>query len=339
MSPKTQTICTIGPASEKPHVLEKLIEIGMDIARINFSHASYEQFLKVKKLIDQFCEKHNKSVKMLMDLRGPRMRCGELPDEGIELVEGKEVIFSTDPANKQAIFIDDEYLHEDIKKDHPIYLSNGDLELVVTEIEDTEIKAVVIRGGILYSRKGVNVPETDLTTSGITDKDKRDIEFAIQHKIDYIALSFVKDGENVKEYKTLTGHTPIQIISKIERKQALNNLEGIIKESDIIMVARGDLGIEVDLEKLPLIQKDIIKKANNFGRPSIVATQMLISMVNHYRPTRAEVSDVANAVLDGAGYLMLSDETAFGKFPVEALEYLIKTVLVTERFLEKQESR
>lgn len=332
---RVQIICTIGPASEKPEILEQLILSGMDVARFNFSHATFSQYTQSKRLIESFNKKHNKSVQTLMDLQGPRMRVGVLPDEGVELKDGDIILFSTNSLKQNAIFINHSALHEDIEVKHPLYLANGELELVVVEKNGTEIKARVVRGGLLYSRKAVNVPETDLSISGITEKDIKDIEFGIKSGVDLIALSFVKDAQDLKFLREKINDPKIKIISKIERKQALINLEEIIDASDLVMVARGDLGIEVALEEIPLLQKEIILTAKRHGKPSIVATQMLLSMVTHARPTRAEVSDVANAVLDGADYVMLSEETAFGKYPIEACEFLLKTVRHVEEFQKK----
>lgn len=332
MDNKTKTICTIGPACNTPETLEKLVFNGMDFARFNFSHAHYDQFKIDRDNIVSFAKKHGKTVKIIMDLQGPRMRVGVLPEEGIELKEGETRVFSTNPDNKDAIFINDEYLHETIEPGHPIYLANGDMELLVKEVNGNDLITKVIRGGILHSRKGVNVPETNVKTPSITDKDLKDIEFGKNENVDYIAMSFVKNADDVRQMRKLLEGSNIKIIAKIEIKMAIKNLDEIIQEVDAVMVARGDLGIELPLEQLPLVQKDMIRRCIAFRKPAIVATQMLMSMVNHHRPTRAEVSDVANAVLDGASLCMLSDETAFGNYPVHALEYLVKTIKTVEQF-------
>lgn len=341
MTRATKIICTVGPASENPEILEKLVLGGMDIARFNFAHCRIEQFERCRAAIESFNTLHNKNVKILQDLQGPRMRVGVMPPEGIELKDDQEVTFSTDPSHEEAILINDPYLHEDIEVHHPIFLSNGDMELIVTEKVGSKIKAKVIRGGILYSRKGVNVPQTHTTTSSLTDKDFGDIDFGVKNGSDYIALSFVKDGKDMKKLRSYVekasqnnGRKPegIKLVAKIERKQALENLDSVIEDSDLVMVARGDLGIEIPIEELPIIQKDIINRANHKGKPSIVATQLLMSMVNHPTPTRAEVSDVANALLDGSSSVMLSDETAFGEYPIQALDYLVKIVDRIEQF-------
>lgn len=330
MDRKTKTICTIGPNSQRPEILEQLVKNGMDIARMNMSHATHDEFNLRKALINEYNTMYGKDVKILMDLQGPRMRVGECGDKGIELREGEIVLFSTNAKNEDAIFVNDPYLHEDIEVDHPMYLANGDLELIITEKNGQDFKALVTRGGTLHSRKGVNLPETNLTTRGLTDKDLADLEFGLKQGIDYVAMSFVKDAEDINNLRTIINNPAIKVIAKIEIKQALYNIDEIIQAVDVIMVARGDLGIEVPLEELPLIQKEMIRRCKKYNTPAIVATQMLMSMVEHYRPTRAEVSDVANAVLDGADILMLSDETAFGKYPVEALKYLVNTARKAE---------
>ncbi len=334
-----KTVCTIGPASEKPEVLEELVKNGMDIARMNFSHATYEEFNNRKKLITQFNKKYNKDVKILLDLQGPRMRVGVLPGDGIVLVEGETKVFTTNKDNTDAIFINDPYLHNDIQINHPIFLTNGEMELLVTDIKGTEITAKVIRGGTLYSRKGVNIPETNLTTRGLTDKDKRDVLFGVEQEVDMIAMSFVKDAEDIENLRSLINNPKIKICSKIEIKQAINHLDELIQASDTVMVARGDLGIELPIEELPILQKEIINLCKRYNTPSIVATQMLMSMVNQSRPTRAEVSDVANAVFDGASAVMLSDESAFGKYPVESFKTLQKIAYRAEEYIENQNRR
>ncbi|MDO8658932.1 MAG: pyruvate kinase [Candidatus Levybacteria bacterium] len=331
---KTKTICTIGPSSDSEQIIEKLILGGMDIVRLNFSHSSFEQFNKIKNIINNLNFKHKKSVKILIDLQGPRMRVGILPLSGIELKEGEKIVFSTKNSNDKVIHVNDPYLHIDVKQGQPIYLSNGEMELMVTDKKDTEIEAIVIRGGILYSKKGLNVPETNLTSGGLTDKDKKDIKFAVENNVDFIALSFVKDKSDIEEVRSFIDGKNISIIAKIERKQAILNLDEIIIASDLIMVARGDLGIEMPLVQLPVLQKKIINESKKKNVLCIVATQMLASMVNHHRPTNAEVTDVANAVIDGAWGLMLSDETAFGKYPSEALKYLVQTIEKTEEYEE-----
>lgn len=330
MERRIKTVCTIGPTSETPEVLEKLVAAGLDVARINFSHATYDEFLNRRKLILEFNKKYNRNVQILADLQGPRMRVGVMPEEGLTLADGDQIWFSVNDKHPGTIFINDPYLHQDIQVDHPIFLSSGEMELVVTEKDHEKFKAVVVHGGILYSRKGVNVPNTTLTTKGLTKKDLQDAEFVVKNGADMVAMSFVCDKEDIFSLREIVG-SDIKIVPKIERKQALPKLDEIIEVSDVIMVARGDLGVELPPEELPMVQKDMIARTKKLGKQSIVATQMLLSMVNHPYPTRAEISDAANAIFDGADMLMLSDETAFGKYPVQALNYLVRTIEAVER--------
>jgi pyruvate kinase len=334
----TKIICTIGVSSESPTVLEQLVVTGMDIARLNFSHATFEQYVRVKTLLTRYNTMYHTAVTMMVDLQGPRMRVGELPAEGLELIQGSCVTFSTDSMDSDAIYISDPYLHQDVLPSHPLFLANGDMELRVTKVHEQQITAEVVRGGILHSRKGVNVPGTSLTTRGLTDKDRRDVAFAVEQQADYIAMSFVETGEDMNELRAVVNKSSIKTIAKIERQQAVQNLDSIIDASEILMVARGDLGAEIPVEEIPMLQKHIIRRARARGKPSIVATEMLLSMVDHPVPTRAEVSDVANAVLDGAWGVMLSDETAAGEFPIQATKYLAKTARYTKLSMDSHYS-
>jgi pyruvate kinase len=331
-SSRVKTICTVGPTSENRETLEQLMLEGMDIARMNMSHATHEEFLGRKVLIDEFNKKHNLDVKILLDLQGPRMRVGTMPEGGLKVVEGEELTFTTNAENKDAIFVNDPHLHSDVKVNDPLFLANGDMGLIITEISGQEFKARVLQGGTLMSRKGVNVPDTKLTTRGLTPKDMDDIKFGLEQGVDYVAMSFVQDGEDMRKLREIVNNPKVKLIAKIELKQAILNLDSILEESDLIMVARGDLGIELPMEELPLLQKYMIQRAGRYSTRSIVATQMLLSMVNSPQPTRAEISDVANAVIDGAWSVMLSDETAFGKYPVESLKYLVRTVQRVESY-------
>lgn len=329
---KTKIIATIGPASDSPEIIKKLVKEGLDIARFNFSHCTYEEFKARAAKLKKAAKEEGKQIAILQDLQGPRIRVGELPGESRELRDGDVVIFSTNIKNdKEIIFVDEPYLHADIKKGELIYLANGEMKLKVERVQGDKIYARVERGGTLYSRKGVNVPHTKLTTSGLTAKDIKDVKFGLKNGVDYVAISFVQTAGDVLKLKKLVG-SKAKIIAKIETALALKNIDEIIQASDGIMVARGDLGIEVAEEKLPFIQKNLIRQAAWHGKASIVATQMLLSMINNPRPTRAEVSDVANAVLDGADAVMLSDETASGKHPVQALEALVRIARQAEHY-------
>ncbi len=332
----TKIIATIGPASENKETIENLIKEGVEIFRMNFSHCTYEEYKTRRKIILEAAKKFKKKVKILQDLQGPRIRVGELPKSGKELKDGELVIFTTSQdKSKNFIFIDNPHLHTDISIGDPIYLANGEMELETIKTENTEIHAKVIRGGILYSRKGVNLPKTKLTISGLTDKDIEDVKFSIKEGVDYIGISFVQSKKDVEKLRSIV-NKKVKIVSKIETALAVKNADEIIQESDAIMIARGDLGIEIPMEEIPYIQKNLIRHATWHGVPSIVATQMMMSMINHPHPTRAEISDIANAVLDGASVLMLSDETAQGKYPKETIQIMVKTIKHTEKTLKKE---
>lgn len=322
---RTKIIATIGPKSESKEVLSELVKAGVNIFRMNFSHCTFDEYRNRKEILTGIAKEYGADIKIMIDLQGPRLRVGELPKDGLELNDDDKVVFSTDINDKDAIFIDDPYLHQDIKAGEPLYLVNGAIELIVNETKDRKIMATVVHGGTLFSRKGVNVPNTAMTTSSLTEKDLVDIDFAVKEGTDYIALSFVQNKEDVLRLRSLVGDK-IKIVSKIERAIALSNIDEIIKASDAIMVARGDLGIELPMEEVPIVQKHLINMALWHGKGTIVATQMLMSMVQEPKPTRAEVNDVANAIFDGADGVMLSDESASGDYPVESVKTMVKIV-------------
>jgi len=334
---KTKTVATIGPKSEDVSVLPKMIEMGLDIARMNFSHCTPEEYRKRVEIIKKESERLGKKVEILLDLQGPRIRVGKLPEDGRELVKGELVEFSIKEDDGSAIFVDEPTLVESLEIDHPIFLSSGEMELVVKEKSESGFKAEVVRGGVLFSRKGVNVPETSLKFNGLTEKDLKDLQFGLEEGADYIAVSFVQSGEDMKKVRELVGDKA-KIIAKIETAQALKNIDSIIRESDSIMIARGDLGVEIPMERVPFVQKNLIRHAHWYNKGTIVATQMLLSMVQNKKPTRAEVSDVANAVLDGADAVMLSDESAGGQFPLESLEMMIKIARETEKLFHETDN-
>jgi pyruvate kinase len=334
---KTKIIATIGPNSEDAVTLSRLVLRGMDVARMNFSHCSAEEYKKRRNVLFTEADKLGKTVAVLQDLQGPRMRVGEMPKEGRELVKGEIVSFTTFRNEPDAIFIDEPSLMKSLQVGNPLYLSSGEMELAVSEITDRTFKAEVLRGGVLFSKKGINVPETRLLMSGLTEKDVKDVEFALSEGVEYIAVSFVQSADDMKKLRSIVGNKA-KLIAKIETAQALKNIDEIIQASDSIMVARGDLGVEIPVERVPFVQKNLIRHAHWYGKGAIVATQMLLSMVESKKPTRAEVSDIANAVLDGADALMLSDETAGGKYPLEALETMVQITKETERIFHETEN-
>ncbi len=337
---RTKIVATIGPRSESAETLAELVSAGMDIARMNFSHCQPEEFKTRKARIKSAADAAGRHVKILQDLRGPRIRVGVLPDEGVRLTEDQEVVFATNgekdpPAG--IIRIDDPYLHLSIKIGDPLFLANGDLELIVEKTEGARITGRVIRGGRLFSRKAVNVPNTELTTTGPTEKDMADVEFALGEGVDYIAVSFVQTAKDIERLRKIVG-TSAKIIAKIETAFSLKHIDSIIQASDGIMVARGDLGIEIPIEQVPYVQKNLIRQAIWHGKPAITATEMLRSMITSERPTRAEVSDIANAVWDGSDGVMLSDETASGNYPVLALKTMVKIVQSAEKYHYERKS-
>ncbi|CAM3450291.1 pyruvate kinase [Marinicrinis lubricantis] len=333
---KTKIVCTIGPASESLENTKKLIEAGMNVARLNFSHGDFDEHGNRIKNIRQASQELNKTVAILLDTKGPEIRTGKLKEEPIELVQDEFITLTTEEilGDKDRISITYADLPKDVEPGSTILIDDGLIGLTVVEVSGTEIKCQIVNGGTIKSKKGVNVPGVKISLPGITEKDANDIIFGIEQGIDFIAASFVRKASDVLEIRELLEKhdaTHIQIISKIENQEGVDNLDEILEVSDGLMVARGDLGVEIPAEEVPLVQKRMIKKCNLAGKPVITATQMLDSMQRNPRPTRAEASDVANAIFDGTDAIMLSGETAAGKYPVES-------VLTMSRIAERAES-
>jgi len=335
----TKLVCTIGPSCLDEVTLKRMIENGMDVVRINMSHASHsfaeEIIQKIRKLnIDM-----NRNVGILIDTKGPEIRIGDLGVACVRLIDSQQILLSPKPTDlsKGIININERTLSFSLDIDNLILIDDGNIKLVVVGINNEDIICRVLEGGILKSNKGVNVPNCEIQTTFLSDQDKNDILFASRIGVDYIALSFVRNSNDVLDVNDIliserNEHT--QIISKIECKSAIDDIDDIIKVSDGIMVARGDLGVEIELEKVPCVQKNIIKKVRNKGKLCIVATEMLASMETKQRPTRAEVSDVANAVIDGVDAVMLSGETAIGSYPIETVKTMFKIIEETEKSLD-----
>ncbi|MCS7201464.1 MAG: pyruvate kinase [Dictyoglomus sp.] len=325
---RTKIVCTIGPASEDEKTLRELISCGMDVARLNFSHGDYEVHGKRIELIRKISEELDKSVAILQDLQGPKIRIGKFEKEKIFLEDGQEFCLTSEECigNEKIAYINYPYLSEDLKEGERILLDDGLIELRIEKIKKDKVICRVIHGGELWEKKGVNFPDSELRVSALTEKDKRDVLFGIEKGVDFIALSFVKKAGDILELKEFLElyNARIPVIAKIEKREAIQNFREILEVSDGIMVARGDLAVEISNENVPLLQKRIIKEARISGKPVITATQMLSSMVNNPTPTRAEVSDVANAILDGTDAVMLSNETAVGKYPVLSLKMMDK---------------
>ncbi|KPC73799.1 pyruvate kinase [Thermoactinomyces vulgaris] len=339
---KTKIVCTIGPASEDVATLKELIANGMNVARLNFSHGSYEEHGKRIENIRQAAAELGQTVAILLDTKGPEIRTGELKDPSVELIAGEQIILTTEQIEGDAKRISISYagLAADVHPGSIILIDDGLIGLRVESVEGTEITCTILNGGTLKSRKGVNVPGVKINLPGITEKDAADIRFGIEQKVDFIAASFVRKPQDVLEIREILEEhgADIQIISKIENQEGIDNLDGILEVSDGLMVARGDLGVEIPVEEVPVVQKEAIRKCNQLGKPVITATQMLDSMQRNPRPTRAEASDVANAILDGTDAIMLSGETAAGKYPVEAVSTMARIAVRTEATLRYEEN-
>lgn len=331
--PRTKIVGTLGPASASPEVIRELIEAGLGIARINFSHGTHEQHARTIATVREVAASLGRPVAILGDLQGPRIRIGALAAPR-ELVVGSTVVLAP-----EAVVSGDEIpvtfaaLSDDLSPGKRILINDGLFELVVTRVEAPRTWATVVHGGTLTSNKGMNLPGIAVSTPSITDKDRADLAFAVEHELDLIALSFVRRAQDIEELRALIPPT-MMIVAKIEKDVALDNIEEIMRATDAVMVARGDLGVELPFEEVPIAQKHIIAVANRLGRPVITATQMLESMIEHPRPTRAEASDVANAILDGTDAVMLSAETAAGAYPrlaVEAMRRIIREIETSPR--------
>ncbi len=323
---KTKIIATIGPVSENEKTLEKLLASGVDAIRLNFSHGSHQEHGNRIKLVRKLEKKLDKHVAIIADVQGPKIRIGNLPDSGIELKNGQEITIDTGTREfyENRIPLPSLLFRDGTKEGHLVFLDDGTLQIKITSKYGGIFKAVVLKGGTLFSKKGVNVPSLEITTSILNAKDRADIQFAVKSGADYIALSFLRSAADLKEARKFLGKSKVKIIAKIERPEALVNINEIVDATDVVMIARGDLGIETPLWELPVRQKEIIELVRSKMKPVIVATQMLDSMIRNPIPTRAEVSDVANAVFDTADCVMLSGESANGKYPVEAVEMMRK---------------
>ncbi len=332
--PRTKIVCTLGPASQSEEVIREMIRAGMDVARINFSHGDRETHVRNIALVRRLAEEEGKVVAVMQDLQGPKVRVGEFERGAAELKAGQTFTLTTRQVlgNEREVTALYPRLPQEVRPGDRILLDDGLLDLEVVETTDTDVRCRVITGGTLRSRKGITLPHSTLSLPSLTEKDKEDLKVGVKSEVDYVALSFVRRAADILELKELLAEhgADIPVIAKIEKHEAVDNFDEILDVSDGIMVARGDLGVETPAEMVPIYQKMIIKKCNQVGKPVITATQMLDSMIHHPRPTRAEASDVANAILDGTDALMLSGETAVGKYPVEAVRTMAKIACTTE---------
>ena len=336
---RTKIICTLGPASDNPCVLRKLILGGMDIARMNFSHGSHEEH---KKRLDQFKEireEIGRPVALLLDTKGPEIRTGNFKDGIVTLVEGKDFILVNEDiiGDDTKCTITYKELYKDVDVGSKILVNDGLVELEVAKIKDKDIFCKVLNGGTIGDHKGINVPGAEINLPSMTEQDIEDIKFGIKNDFDIIAASFVRKASDVSEIRKIlerNNGSDILVVSKIENREGIKNFDEILKVSDGIMVARGDLGVEIPVEEVPIVQKNIIEKCYRNGKPVITATQMLDSMIRNPRPTRAEASDVANAIYDGTSCIMLSGETAAGKYPLETIAVMSKIAEQAENSMD-----
>jgi pyruvate kinase len=332
---RAKIVCTIGPATNSEEMIRDLMLLGMDVARLNFSHGTHEQHAVVIERLRKVARDLNRSICIMQDLQGPKIRTGRLADgEPVALKKGQTVTIAPRDVLGTAEIISTTYqnLADDVKPGERILLSDGRIELVVLEVHNGEVACEVLNGGMLGENQGINLPGTNVSIPSLTEKDLRDLEFGLKQGVDLVAISFVRTVHDVVKAKNaIAAHrSDVGLIAKLEKPQAIDNLDGILETAVGVMVARGDLGVEVAPEKVPLIQKYVIRRALDFRRPVITATQMLESMTDSPRPTRAEASDVANAVFDGTDAVMLSGETASGKYPREAVEMMARIVAETE---------
>ena len=337
---QTKIIATIGPATSSIEMLEQLLLAGMNVVRINSSHGDHDAHREVIRNIRQLDIDLNTSTSILVDLQGPKLRVGEIAGGQIELIENEEIVIKVGQGEGSdgVIYTDYEQFAEDVNSGEPILLDDGKLRLEVISTDGkSEVVCKVIHGGNLSSRKGLNLPQTVISLPCITRKDEKDLAFALEENVDWIGLSFVRNSNDIEALKTIIKKNKkhARVVAKIEKPEAIVDLDAILEASDAVMIARGDLGVEVPMQDVPLIQKDIISRCLTLGRPVIVATQMMESMIESATPTRAEVNDVANAVLDGADAVMLSAETSVGKYPVHAVRAMTQIIQSMESANQK----
>jgi len=336
LSKKTKIVATVGPACNTKEKLWELVKAGANIFRLNFSHGSHDGHLQVIKYIRELNAEHpHAHISILQDLQGPKIRTNEVENNGVMLKEGEEIIITKDYClgTKDKISTSYQSLTSDVKPGDAILIDDGKIELRVITAINGEVKAEIIYGGLLKSKKGINLPNTNVSEPSLTEKDKIDLQFGIANDVDWIALSFVRKAEDMRDIKEIIRQSgkDIKVVAKIEKPEAIENIDSIIEETDAVMVARGDLGVEVLMEDVPMMQKMIVEKCNKAAKPVIVATQMMESMITNPRPTRAETNDVANAIIDGGDAVMLSAETASGDYPILTVQSMARICLSVER--------
>lgn len=334
---RTKIVATVGPASNNKATLRQLILEGVNVFRLNFSHGTHAQHHEVYTMIQELNEELGANICVLQDLQGPKIRVGEIENGGMEIKPGEYLTIQTTEILGKDHVVSTTYegLADDVDIDDMILIDDGKIELKVAEVSPGKVKGLVIHGGLLKPRKGINLPDSNVSAPSLTEKDLEDLEFAFSHNIEWVALSFVRKAEDIVDLKRRIEKAgkEIKVIAKIEKPEAVRNLDEIIEVADGLMVARGDLGVEIQMEEVPVVQKMIVKKCIQQSKPVIIATQIMESMIQNPRPTRAETNDIANAIFDGADALMLSAETASGAFPVEVIKSMTRTI----QNVEKQE--
>jgi pyruvate kinase len=331
---RTKIVANVGPASNNKEMLHALIKEGVDVFRLNFSHGKHEDHLKVIEYVRELNREMGTNVALLQDLQGPKIRVNDV-QPGVEIKPGQEIIITTRElvGNHEIVSTSYEGLPRDVKRGDMILIDDGKIELKVMEVRDIDVVCKVIYGGPLKPRKGINLPFSKVSAPSLTEKDLADLEFGLKHKVDWVALSFVRKATDIEILRDIINRNKsnTRIVAKIEKPEALENIDAVIAATDAVMVARGDLGVEIWMEEVPMVQKMLVEKCNKLAKPVIVATQMMESMIENPRPTRAETNDVANAVMDGADALMLSAETAAGKYPIEVIRSMVRTISSVEK--------
>jgi pyruvate kinase len=333
---KTKIVATVGPACNSKEMLEELIKAGVDVFRLNFSHGTHEGHKKVINFIRELNQELGTNVCILQDLQGPKIRVDQVENDEVIIEPGQQLIITCKEdvlGTSERISTSYDELATDVGIGDTILIDDGKIELRVVGVEGQEVKTTVIYGGPLKSRKGINLPDTNVSAPSLTPKDEKDLYFGLENEVDWIALSFVRKADDIYHLKDLIQEKgkEIHVIAKIEKPEAIKNIDEIIEATDGLMVARGDLGVEIAMEDVPIVQKMLVHKCNMASKPVIIATQMMESMIENPRPTRAETNDVANGVMDGADAIMLSAETASGKYPVQAVKSMVKTILAVEQ--------
>src|SRR5512146_1943820 len=337
---RAKIVCTLGPASNSEAMLRQLLRLGMDVARLNFSHGTHEEHARVIERLRRAAAKEDRTICILQDLQGPKIRTGRLKERRpVMLKTGSRLTITPRDIHGTATLIPTSFkaLAQEVQPGMRVLLSDGLIELVVLALHGDDVECEVINGGLLGEHKGINLPGTAMSVPSLTEKDRKDLEFGVRHDVDLVALSFVRTAADVLEAKRRIGvrRDDIPVIAKLEKPQAIEHLEEILEVADGVMVARGDLGVELPPEQVPVIQKHVIRRASEWRKPVITATQMLESMIEHPRPTRAEASDVANAVFDGTDALMLSAETATGRYPAQAVGMMARIIVEAERHMRE----